>query len=274
LNHFSTDSLQRFEDAQVEPSPPAPPDKFLPRRQRHTGISTALFIMLLSFINRPKPNHLLRLFRQCLSTKSSTIEEKAAQQLLKDTELAYIVPLYIEDDGGHDRKIAKWFKQEGDAVTSQDVLCEIDTTEFSYDFTTDEEGFLAQRVAVEEGGAVEDEDLLALLVPTEENLVDYRQRFKDMCQLLEAEQKEANIATSLAAQGTETVAEIVERILTVTGMPQYKEVFRVLVVDEGFDTPGALQEITKEDLKECGVTKKGHQRALIRALQPQAVISD
>ena len=225
-------------------------------------------IMLLSFINRPKPNTLLRFFRQCLSTKSSTIEEEAAQQLLKDTELAYIVPLYIEDDGGHDRKIAKWFKQEGDAIASQDVLCEIDTTEFSYDFTTDEEGFLAQCVAVEEGVAVEDEDLLALLVPTEEDLVDYRQRFKDLCQLLEAEQKEANIATALAAHGTETVAEIVERVLTVTGMPQYKEVFRVLVVDEGFDTPCALQEITKEDLKECGVTKKGHQRALIRALQP------
>ena len=208
--------------------------------------------------------HRLTPFAQrCYSSVLSTIEEKAAHKMLKDTDLAYIVPLYIENDGGHDRKVAKWFKQEGDPVASQDVLCEIDTTEFSYDFTTEEEGFLAQCVAVEDSGVVEDAELLALLVPTVEDLEHFRARFVEVCRALENDQQSTS-----EPQPDETVQATVQRVLRTTGMEQYTEVFHTLVEEEGFDTPCTLREITEDDLIEAGVTKKGHRRALLRGFSP------
>jgi hypothetical protein len=233
--------------------------------------------MLLHLTKRtPRSTSLLHIFRRCMSSESSSIEKKAAQKLLKDADLAYLVPLYIEDDGGHDRKVAKWFKEKGDVINSQDVLCEIDTTEFSYDFTTEEEGFLAQCVALEGDGVVEDEELLALIVPTEEDLEDYNQKFASMCQVLEEEQKIANIQAAMAASGMdseETVEDAVERVLKVTGLEQYEDVFNTLIVDEGFDTLCALQEIQEDDLKESGISKKGHRRALLKVLNIQSPIS-
>ena len=53
------------------------------------------------------------------------------------------MPLYVGDDGGHDHRVSRWLKSEGDVVAPDEAVCEIETTEFLYDFGTDEEGYLS-----------------------------------------------------------------------------------------------------------------------------------
>ena len=206
---------------------------------------------------------------QRFSTDSQSISEKTSQALLKHPECAYIVPLYVGQDGGHDRILKEWMKQEGDAVAPQDVLCEIDTTEFSYDYTSEVEGYLVHRT-IAEGGDLGDEQLVALVVPSSENLEDYQERFEAMYKLLEEEEEREKVRSKDAATTKvreEDVEEMVKRVLAMTELVQYKEVFRKLVDDDGFDTACAMQAVTEDDLEECGIEKKGHRRALVVALQ-------
>lgn len=198
---------------------------------------------------------------------SSTIKVRAAERLLKSPECDYLFPLYVENDGGHNHLITKWFYQEGDVVKDSTPLCEIDTDEFSYDFDCPEDGYLAQRT-VDEGDAVEEQQLFAVLVKSIEEFDDYHIRLKETCNNIVQEEEEEKTKQLKESVGTEENAkEMVHRILETTGMEQYRNMFELLIKDDGFDTPCALKAITDEDLQESGVEKKGHRRALLRALE-------
>ena len=58
---------------------------------------------------------------------------KALDAVLSDEGAAYLVPLYVGDDGGHDHRVSRWLKSEGDVVAPDEAVCEIETTEFLYD---------------------------------------------------------------------------------------------------------------------------------------------
>ncbi len=187
------------------------------------------------------------------------VVHKALDAVLSDEDAAYLIPLYIGDDGGHDHRVSQWFKSEGDAVIADEAVCEIETTEFLYDFGPQEDGFLAL-CAVEAEARVEDKDLVALLAPTEEELVDFRSRFEKACGGILTLQAEA-AAAAQTTKLSETCPEL-EALLASTKMERYLDTF----VEEGFDTRAALNTVTDEDLTELGV-KAGHRRVLLEALK-------
>jgi hypothetical protein len=187
------------------------------------------------------------------------VVEKALDVVLSDEGAAYLVPMYVGDDGGHDHRVSQWFKSEGAAVAADEAVCEIETTEFLYDFGPKEAGFLALR-AVEADVRVEDRDLVALLAPTEKDLVDFRGRFEEACGGILALQAEADAAAQ-TAKLAETCPEL-EALLVSTGMERYLETF----IEDGFDTRAALDTVTDDDLKELDV-KAGHRRVLLAALE-------
>jgi len=199
-------------------------------------------------------------------SKPANMEIRAAERLLKEPDCAYLIPLYVKDVGGHHYRLTKWFQQEGDAVNESTALCEIDTDEFAYDFPASENGYLAQ-CTVAEGDAVEEDQMFALLVQSVEELDDYRSRLGETCKVLIEEEEQEMQHKKGTLQNEESATDMVQRVLKATGMEQYKDEFTKLVEDDGFDTPGALREVTEDDLEDVGVRKKGHRRALIRALE-------
>lgn len=68
--------------------------------------------------------------------------------------------------------IVKWMKKEGDAVSTGDVLCEIETDKATIAMDSDEEGILAKIIVPEGSKNVKINQLIALMV---EEGVDYTQ---------------------------------------------------------------------------------------------------
>lgn len=183
---------------------------------------------------------------------------KAADAIISDEEASYLIPMYIGEDGGHGHKISQWYKEEGDEVSNQEAICEIETNEFLYDFVAQDSGFLAVRGA-EECLDLDDRDMVALVAPTEENLIHFQQRFRKLCSEIEAQEAEATAQGQIG--NLSSVCPELKALLISTSMERYAHDF----VEEGFDTKAALSTVTDEDLKELGV-KAGHRRVLLAAL--------
>ena len=66
------------------------------------------------------------------SIYEADVVDRAMHTILADPDAAYVIPIYTGDDGGHDRRVVKWFKKEGELLEAQEALCEIETTEVSY----------------------------------------------------------------------------------------------------------------------------------------------
>ena len=128
---------------------------------------------------------------------------------------------------------------------------------------------------------LDEDDLLALLVPAESDLEDFRARLETACeavvrQAAEATQAKAKEVAEQAvakASGPEPAVIAVHMdalsgsypalcaLLAETGMERYAGVF----VEEGYDTEAALKLATDDDLAELGV-KAGHRRVLMAAI--------
>lgn len=70
---------------------------------------------------------------------------QVAAKLLSERseDMAFVIPLRSGDDGGHNRRLTKWFKTEGEHIGAQEAICEIDTEEVSDGLSHAESIFLA-----------------------------------------------------------------------------------------------------------------------------------
>lgn len=140
-----------------------------------------------------------------------------------------------------ERRITSWDKVVGDKIAVDEALCQIDTDQFSYAYTSEYEGYLA-KILFEAG----EHDIppgteIAIISPTKEGL------------------------SYLAAQheAPHENCSVEEWLSKLPGdMRIYSEAFK----NEGFDTMEAVKMLVKEDLVAMGV-KKGHIRIIMASVE-------
>lgn len=75
------------------------------------------------------------------------------------------VPIKMPDLGAGSGKILEWFKQPGDVIVYEDVLCDIETTDFTFgmEIEDDEMGIL-EEIHVPKGTVVEPQTLICTIL--------------------------------------------------------------------------------------------------------------
>lgn len=74
------------------------------------------------------------------------------------------IPIKMPDLGAGNGKILRWFKQPGDVIVYEDVLCDIETSDFTFGMEIeDEELGILKEINVPKGTIVEPETLICTL---------------------------------------------------------------------------------------------------------------
>ena len=71
-------------------------------------------------------------------TKTSSSENTPIPEIDRST-YTQEVPVRMPDMGEGKGKILKWYKEEGDIVQRRDILCDIETDDFTFGMETDDE---------------------------------------------------------------------------------------------------------------------------------------
>eukprot|EP00521_Asterionellopsis_glacialis_P017739 CAMPEP_0195298224 /NCGR_PEP_ID=MMETSP0707-20130614/23022_1 /TAXON_ID=33640 /ORGANISM="Asterionellopsis glacialis, Strain CCMP134" /LENGTH=231 /DNA_ID=CAMNT_0040360249 /DNA_START=97 /DNA_END=792 /DNA_ORIENTATION=+ len=81
------------------------------------------------------------------------------------------IKIRMPDMGEGNNKIVEWYKQEGDMIATGDLLCDIETPEFTFGMTSDDEcDAIMDKIFVSVGDPVRDEEVICeILHPHEDN---------------------------------------------------------------------------------------------------------
>ena len=211
--------------------------------------------------------------------------------------------LKLPDDGHKVASIVSWAKLEGDEVKVNDVVCEIDTSEYTYDFQSQESGVLA-KILVGAGARIGPGTVLAYLSKTKDQVVPLHAAIAEIESKRLAAAAAARAAAALApapppelaavlAAAAEPALEAAPDVpATATPAPaaaapasgagagsEAEGVSRFLArlesdmsqyasrfVADGFDSLAAIETLQVKDLEEMGV-KKGHVRIIMKGIE-------
>jgi pyruvate/2-oxoglutarate dehydrogenase complex dihydrolipoamide acyltransferase (E2) component len=208
--------------------------------------------------------------------------------------------LKLPDDGHKVASIVSWAMLEGATVKVNDVVCEIDTSEYTYDFQSQESGVLA-KILVGAGAKIGPGTVLAYLSKTKDQVAPLLAAIAEIESKHVAAAAAARAAAALApapppelaaalAAAAEPVppglaldvlsaavaapaaaahapgagSEAVSRFLAglESDMSQYAAKF----IEDGFDSLAAIETLQVKDLEDMAV-KKGHMRIIIKGIE-------
>lgn len=187
--------------------------------------------------------------------------------------LEHAVKIILPDDGYDVSSVATWYKKEGEAIKSAESLVEIETPEFSYDFQSSVTGVLA-KILKHEGAEVKSGSVLAYIGKSNEEaeeILAYTQsdEYAEIRRLKKKRAEDAekeDLPQSEETQAAKKEAAVDDVRSFLHGLEGDMSVYADKLIDEGFDTLGALGTLTMEDLKELEI-KKGHARLILQGVE-------
>ena len=181
--------------------------------------------------------------RSVMATRYSTTSRANEDDDSKSTvsEKIDVHEIYLQETDAHTYKLVEWYKGVGDLVEEEDSLCEIETDLFTFDIPAPHDGVLAKQVKAT-GSILQEEDLIATMVNTEDDFEVYKQKSNPIDLDLSLENWLINLCPD-------------------SKLDQYAAKF----VEEGFDSIEAIKMVDKDDLDEMKI-KKGHAKMILKGI--------
>jgi len=178
----------------------------------------------------------------------STTSDKQQEDITKIVQEA--IKVVLPDDGHPFCDVVSWYPAIGDSIKTDDLLCEIETPDYSYDFEARDDGYLAKVMIPGGAKGVEPGTILAYLAKEPEHIPIVDAFFSPPVE------KEEVVIPSDASE-LEAFLSSLEN-----DMSGYVDTFST----DGFDSLASIATITKSDLASMGV-KKGHIRVIMKGIQ-------
>jgi pyruvate/2-oxoglutarate dehydrogenase complex dihydrolipoamide acyltransferase (E2) component len=101
-----------------------------------------------------------------MSGEEGDDESKTQEEELDRSKYTEEILVRMPDMGEGEGKILKWYKQEGDIVRRGDILCDIETPDFSFGMELDDEhpGILGKIVVEAPSDPIKDEEVICILL--------------------------------------------------------------------------------------------------------------